>query len=554
MSDLLLLTIVVVIYLFSIAWLAWYGYRRTTNAVDYLVAGRSVNPFVMALSYGATFISTAAIVGFGGMAARLGMGLLWLTFLNILFGIIIAFLIFGKRTRRIGHNLDAHTFPELLGKRFESPFLQGFSGLIIFAFMPLYAAAVLIGAARFIETAFGDTIGFEVALLIYILIVCAYVLAGGIKAVMYTEALQGGLMLFGMVVLLARTYWLLGGVREAHESLAAMTDLVPAALVEQGHRGWLSMPATGSPLWWTMVSTIIAGVGIGVLAQPQLAVRFMTVSSGRQINRAVGVGGIFIFVMTGFVYIVGALTNVYFHEQVGQIAIDAAGGNSDRVVPLYIESAMPRWFVFLFMLTLLSAAMSTSSSQLHAIGTSLGRDIFERCLMRGRHATSTVAVTRLGVIVGVVLTVWLGFELPGSIVAIATAVFFGLCASAFLPAYMGALFWRGMTRAGATASVVFGCVGTAFWLLFIHASEARAFGLCAWLFGRETLLPYPWTHVDPIFVVCPISCIVAVAVSLVTRRPADAHLELCFRYMQPGEETAAPTTAPAAASASSACD
>lgn len=62
------------------------------------------------MSYGATFISTAAIVGFGGMAGVFGMGILWLVFLNILVGIFIAFVFFGKRTRKMGHNMLALTF------------------------------------------------------------------------------------------------------------------------------------------------------------------------------------------------------------------------------------------------------------------------------------------------------------------------------------------------------------------------------------------------------------------------------------------------------------
>jgi undecaprenyl-diphosphatase len=56
----------------------------------------------MAMSYGAAFISTSALVGFGGIAGEYGMGLMWLVFMNIAFGIIIAFIFFGKRTRRIG--------------------------------------------------------------------------------------------------------------------------------------------------------------------------------------------------------------------------------------------------------------------------------------------------------------------------------------------------------------------------------------------------------------------------------------------------------------------
>ena len=57
-------------------YLGYLGYKQTKTAADYLVAGRSAHPVVMALSYGATFISTSAIVGFGGAAANLGMGVL----------------------------------------------------------------------------------------------------------------------------------------------------------------------------------------------------------------------------------------------------------------------------------------------------------------------------------------------------------------------------------------------------------------------------------------------------------------------------------------------
>src|SRR5512138_2661815 len=122
----MLLTIILTImYLFILVFLGYWGYRQTKSSQDYLVAGRQIHPLVMALSYGSTFISTSAIIGFGGAAGQLGMGLLWLTFLNIFVGIFVAFIIFGKRTRKIGHNLDAHTFPELLGRRFESRFIQG---------------------------------------------------------------------------------------------------------------------------------------------------------------------------------------------------------------------------------------------------------------------------------------------------------------------------------------------------------------------------------------------------------------------------------------------
>ena len=306
----LIKVIAIIVYLGVVAVLGFIVYRRTKTASDYLVAGRKAHPVVMALSYGATFISTSAIVGFGGNAGVFGLSLLWLTFLNIFLGIFIAFIFFGKRTRRIGQNLNAHTFPEFLGSRFQSRFIQKFIGLVIFIFMPLYASAVMIGVAKILESGLG--MSYEFALFAFAAIVAAYVLFGGIKGVMYTDAFQGTLMLVGMTVFVIAVYGKLGGVTSAHQQLTdlssnpAVTEQI-SGLQAGGFMGWTSMPALFSKNWWIVVSTIVMGVGIGVLAQPQLAVRFMTVKSDREINRAVPVGGVFILMMTGVAFVIGAL-------------------------------------------------------------------------------------------------------------------------------------------------------------------------------------------------------------------------------------------------------
>jgi SSS family solute:Na+ symporter len=264
LMDLLILSIVVLIYLLMVFYVGYVAWKRTKSSEDYMVAGRNTHPYIMALSYGATFISTAAIVGFGGTAGVYGMGLLWLTVLNILVGIFIAFVFFGKRTRKMGHNLSALTFPEFISKRFNSRFLQYFSGLVIFLAMPLYGGVVLIGMARFVETTLG--LNYNIALIVMAAIVAVYVVFGGIRGVMYTDALQGTIMFFGMAFLLIATYWLLGGIVHANELLSGMAAMVPAAASSTGATGWTSMPTFASPFWWTLVSTLILGVGIGVLS------------------------------------------------------------------------------------------------------------------------------------------------------------------------------------------------------------------------------------------------------------------------------------------------
>ena len=88
---------IVTIYLIIVCYLVYKGWKRTRTTSDYMIAGREIHPVVMTLSYGATFVGTTVIIGFGGAAALFGFSLLWLSFLNIMVGVFIAFVFFGKR-------------------------------------------------------------------------------------------------------------------------------------------------------------------------------------------------------------------------------------------------------------------------------------------------------------------------------------------------------------------------------------------------------------------------------------------------------------------------
>jgi SSS family solute:Na+ symporter len=627
---------VVLIYLFITAYLGWLGYRGTKTTADYLLAGRKTHPFIMALSYGATFISTSAIVGFGGVAGMFGMSLLWLTFCNIFIGIFVAFIFLGEPTRKLGHRLDAHTFPELLGHRYQSTSIQVMAGAMIALFMPLYGAAVLIGGTEFICIHFG--IDYSTALFLFAVLTAAYVFYGGLKGVMYTDAFQGVVMFVGMVILLVYTYAKIGGITAGHQTLTDLADLAPASLTAIGHQGWTAMPKFGFGkidynLWWIVVSTIVLGVGIGVLAQPQLMVRFMTVKSKRELNRAVGIGGVFILAMTGIAFATGALSNAFFAlhgpmfqgrvikainadrshvvlqvmkqapsgewvdaiKETGKdgkalpastaaVKVDAAGkwlpvekttgadgvaregvvvpavldktqpylpqklgpnviaqgrsiavvyakGVSDKIIPTFITTAMPKWFGIVFLLTLLAAAMSTLSSQFHTLGTAAGRDVFERLTGGPKEGTNrTILIVRTAILIGLMVAVALGYyaqkeQVFVSFIARATAIFFGLCAAAFLPAFFGALFFKRGTKAGAIASMIVGALVTVFWLSFVKLPECTVIGLVK----QSILAGAPnWPYVDSLLVALPLSTLTMIVVSLLTRAPDEAHLAKCF--------------------------
>lgn len=441
----------------------------------------------------------------------------------------------------MGLNINAHTFPEFLGNRFQSRNLQGLAGALIFAAMPLYASVVLMGGAKFIAQVLA--VNYNAALFFLTIIIAVYVIMGGLKGVMYTDAFQGSIMFIGMVILIIFTYSKLGGFVAAHQSLTDMADIAVKVFGKNGHTGWTSFPTFGSPYWIIVVTTIIMGVGIGVLAQPQLIVRFMTVKSNRELNRAVLIGGLFILVMTGVAFIVGPLSNVFFFYHIDpetkgkKIAIVAANKkNVAEIIPLYINHAMPQWFTAIFMVTLLSAAMSTLSSQFHAMGTSLGRDIYEKWL--GRQGNSVI-ITKVGILFAILISYFLAWGMPmffeggTAIIARGTAIFFGICAAAFLPMYFGAIYFRKMTKFGAYAGFITGTLVSIFWLFFIHLKESKPLMICKAIFGVDSLAEGTlWAIVDPLVIALPASIIMTLVLNPLGRIKDSKYVEACFKGLK----------------------
>ena len=127
-------------------------------------------------------------------------------------------------------------------------------------------------------------------------------------------------------------------------------------------------------------------------------------------------------------------------------------------------------------------------------------------------------ITRAGFCFLVITTI-LAFILPGSIIARATAFFFGLCTSTFLPSYTGILFWKRTTKKAVIASSLSGLGSILFFSLFVYKPIASSFGLCTRLTGgsKQFLLEGMINMVDPMFFALPISAIILIVTALCTR-------------------------------------
>jgi SSS family solute:Na+ symporter len=238
--------------------------------------------------------------------------------------------------------------------------------------------------------------------------------------------------------------------------------------------------------------------------------------------------------MTGVAFVVGALSNVFFFNESGKIAIAAAGGN-DKIIPVFIKTFVPAWFGIIFFLALIAAAMSTLSSQFHAMGTAIGRDFYQKSLQQ---KGNTILITRTSMLLAIILSVILAFlanKLDASmqIIATGTALFFGLCAAAFLPAYLSALYVRNISTKAVIAGMIAGFSVGIFCIFFVHEKEAASLQLCDLLFGKTSIVKdtalAKLAMIDPIIFSFPASVLTTAVGYFVTKNKiSESHIEKCY--------------------------
>jgi SSS family solute:Na+ symporter len=213
------------------------------------------------------------------------------------------------------------------------------------------------------------------------------------------------------------------------------------------------------------------------------------------------------------VYHAGPLSNLFFLKHNGQVAVEYIS-DIDKIIPTFINEAMPNWFTALFMLSILSASMSTLSSQFHVMGTSAASDIYAD-VVRKKENRSITSLVKIGVLVSILISYVICYTLKEGVIARGTAIFMGLCAATFLPGYFCMLYWKKTTAKAVLWSMLAGAGASLFALLFLHQKEAAAIGLCQALFGRPVLIEaYPWPVIDPILFALPLSIVVIVLLSL----------------------------------------
>ena len=198
--------------------------RKTASDVNgFVLGGRSVGPWLTAFAYGTSYFSAVVFVGYAGQFGwKYGIAATWAGIGNALLGSLLAWVVLGRRTRIMSQHLDSATMPEFFGKRFGSKSLKIAASVIIFIFLIPYTASLYNGLSRLFGMAFH--IDYSLCVIVMAVLTGVYVIAGGYMATAINDFIQGIIMIFGIVAVIAAVLNSQGGFLAALEGLAQVSD------------------------------------------------------------------------------------------------------------------------------------------------------------------------------------------------------------------------------------------------------------------------------------------------------------------------------------------
>ncbi|MDR0529657.1 MAG: sodium:solute symporter family protein [Zoogloeaceae bacterium] len=425
--------------------------RRHARDVDgFVLGGRRVGPWLSAFAYGTTYFSAVVFIGYAGQFGwKYGMAALWIGLGNAFIGSLLAWYVLGARARAMTHYLRARTMPEFFGARFGSPGLRVAAAAIIFVFLIPYTASVYNGLSRLFDMAFG--VPYEWCVIGMALLTCVYVALGGYMATAVNDFVQGLIMLFGIVAVIAAALAGHGGYTSAVAALSRVpNDALGAAGEIQGVFVSLFGPDPFD------LACVLVLTSLGVWGLPQMAQKFYAIQSSDAIKRGAVISTFFALVVSGGSYFLGG-----FGRLASGVSYTETGAPVyDSVIPAML-AGMPDMLVGLTVVLVLSASMSTLSSLVLTSSSTLTIDFFKDTLIKDMNSRMQLLSIRALIVVFAAISAGIAlaqYNSPVTFIAQLMAISWGALAGSFLAPFLYGLYWRGVTAASVWACFAFALV------------------------------------------------------------------------------------------------
>ncbi|GLY12344.1 sodium/proline symporter PutP [Pseudobacillus badius] len=440
MSNEMYQLIAIIIYMAAMIFIGWYAFKRTSNLTDYMLGGRSLGPAVTALSAGAADMSGWLLMGLPGAIFLNGLVETWIA-VGLTVGAYLNYVLVAPRLRVYTQvSSDSITIPSYLESRLKdkSRLLRIASGIVILIFFTFYVSSGMVAGGKFFLSSFG--LDYHAGLLIVSAVVIFYTLFGGFLAVSYTDVVQGLIMFLSLLLIPIFGLFLTGGLSE---TAASIRDVDPQLLNFVSGASFLGIL---SAVAW----------GLGYFGQPHIIVRFMAISSVKEVKsaRRIGIGWMFLSL---FGAVATALVGIAYYHQSGTTLNDA------ETIFIALGQIIFHPFIAGIMLAaVLAAVMSTISSQLIVTSSALIEDLYKAVIKTDASDKQYVFYGRIAVLLVSVVAMVLAWPNNDTVLKIVSFAWAGFGAS-FGPIILLSLYWRKITAKGALWGMITGAVTVLIW-------------------------------------------------------------------------------------------
>ena len=461
------------------------------SSENYFLGGRSLGPWVTAMSAQASDMSAWLLMGLPGSILAFGLGQAWIG-IGLAIGTALNWILIARRLRRFSKAAnDSITLPQYLSNRFatKSKGLQVTCAIVFLVCFTVYVASAFVAGANVFTSLFPN-IEPSVAMLIFAIILIIYTFLGGYKAVCWTDFFQGLLMLAAVLAVPIIIVF----TKDLDTSI--LNNVVTTA--DGTAYKFIQNPFTASP---TEIASGLAW-GLGYFGMPHILVRFMAIKKPSMVRKSA---------IVAITWVVLALGSVIFIATFGRMLIGEKllvdGRQSMVFVDLsrIIFASAPAITGFL-LAAIIAASMSTADSQLLVASSSFTSDIYKPLIRKKASDKETLWIGRVVVLIIAVIAYFIASSKSEGAQAIMDLVEnawagFG---SAFGSVVILSLFWRRFTYKGALAGVIAGALTDVLWLIFLAG-------------------PTGIYEIIPGFIV---SMIVAVVVTLIDKAPSAEVTEI----------------------------
>lgn len=435
--------VVFIIYLMSMVAVGLFFSKKKLSNSEYVLGGRSLNPWVAAMSAQASDMSGWLLTGVPGLAYASIVGAkeaIW-TAIGLLIGTFLNWLLSARRLRIYTEVSDnSLTMSSYLGNRFKDKkgILKMVTAIVICVFFTVYASSMFSASAKLFTTIFN--IPYVWALVIGVIVIVAYVLLGGFLAVSWTDLFQGLLMFFTLIVvpILCFTTINAGGLGSISDLLAPIIKIFPDGGSESF--GWIGI--VGAIGW-----------GLGYFGMPHILIRFMAIKDQKQVKPAIAIAMVWTFITLAASVLVGVLTTLILPNL----------ADSESVFMQIVIKLFPAVLAGIILSAVLAAIMSTADSQLLVASTSFSNDIYALIKKKAKKNEPTdkelMLVSRFTVFVLSIIAFCIALDENSSIFALVQYAWGGLGA-AFGPVMLFSLYSKKLNKYGALSSIITGVVTT----------------------------------------------------------------------------------------------